>query len=188
MSRLTREGTAEPVSRDQILRRERGQGNIHFRCSADHEQDWQPYPVDPYTYCNVAILPVVTKDLPISPRSSPTIFYRDASSALLHLANHRWLKFIYSRSHGFRYETRMCVCVCVFVRFLPIYSGRQVRWMYQPRSHRRKVTQDFSSTLSAISRVGDFCVLKFYLCIYRHGSSLSVYSTLRRPWQHILRQ
>ena len=42
MSRLTRDGTAEPVSRDQILRYERGQGNIHFLCSADHEQDWQP--------------------------------------------------------------------------------------------------------------------------------------------------
>ena len=27
----------------------RGQGNIHFPCSADHEQDWQPYPVDPYS-------------------------------------------------------------------------------------------------------------------------------------------
>ena len=26
-----------------------GQGNIHFPCSADHEQDWQPYPVDPYS-------------------------------------------------------------------------------------------------------------------------------------------
>ena len=30
MSRLTRDGTAESVSRDQILRREREQGNIHF--------------------------------------------------------------------------------------------------------------------------------------------------------------
>ena len=30
MGRLTRDGTAEPVSRDQILRRERGQGNIIF--------------------------------------------------------------------------------------------------------------------------------------------------------------
>ena len=49
MSRLTRDGTAEPVSRDQILRHARGQGNIHFHCSADHEQDWQPYPVDPYS-------------------------------------------------------------------------------------------------------------------------------------------
>ena len=28
MSRLTRDGTTEPVSRDQILRRVRGQGNI----------------------------------------------------------------------------------------------------------------------------------------------------------------
>ena len=49
MSRLTRDGTAEPVSRDQILRHARGQGNINFPCSADHEQDWQPYPVDRYS-------------------------------------------------------------------------------------------------------------------------------------------
>ena len=47
MSRLlTQDGTANPVSGDQILRREREQGIIHFPCSADHEQDWQPYPVD----------------------------------------------------------------------------------------------------------------------------------------------
>ena len=39
MSRLVRDGTAEPVSRDQVFRHERGQGNIHFSCSADHVQD-----------------------------------------------------------------------------------------------------------------------------------------------------
>ena len=50
MSRLTRDGTAEPVSRDQILRHAREQENIHFPCSADHEQVWQLYyPVDPYS-------------------------------------------------------------------------------------------------------------------------------------------
>ena len=49
MSRLTRDGTAEPVSRDQILRHARGQGNIHFLFSADHEQKWRPYQVDPYS-------------------------------------------------------------------------------------------------------------------------------------------
>ena len=49
MSRLMRDGTAEPVSRDKILRHGRGQGNMNFPCSADHEQDWQPYPVDPYS-------------------------------------------------------------------------------------------------------------------------------------------
>ena len=32
------------------------------------------------------------------------------------------------------------------VCFLPINSGHQVRWTYQPGSHRRKVTQDFPST------------------------------------------
>ena len=53
MSRLTRDGTAEPVSRDQNLRHARGQENVHFPCSADHEPDWQPYPVDPYSaICN----------------------------------------------------------------------------------------------------------------------------------------
>ena len=38
LSRLTRDGFAEPVSRDQIPKGERGQGNIQFSCSADHEQ------------------------------------------------------------------------------------------------------------------------------------------------------
>ena len=49
MGGLTRDGTAQPVSRDQILRRERGHGNTHFLCSADHAQDWQPHPVDSYS-------------------------------------------------------------------------------------------------------------------------------------------
>ena len=49
MSRLTRDGMAKSVSRDQILRREQGQGKKHFSCLADHKQDWQPYPVGPYS-------------------------------------------------------------------------------------------------------------------------------------------
>ena len=50
----TRDGTAEPVARDQFVRHERGQGYIIFSCSADHVQDWQPYPVDTYScyMCN----------------------------------------------------------------------------------------------------------------------------------------
>ena len=56
MSRLTRDGTAEPSSRDQkILRHERGHGNFHFFCSADHVQNFQPYPVDPYSAICVTI-------------------------------------------------------------------------------------------------------------------------------------
>ena len=49
MSRLTQDGTAKPVSLDQILGRERGQGNICSLCSADHEQVWESYPVDLYS-------------------------------------------------------------------------------------------------------------------------------------------
>ena len=43
MSRLTRDETAKPVSRDQILRRDLGTGNSSFSLlsSADHEQDGQ---------------------------------------------------------------------------------------------------------------------------------------------------
>ena len=51
----------------------------------------------------ITILPVVTKDLSISPRLQ--FFYRDASSALLQLVN-QWLNFTYSRSHVFRYERK----------------------------------------------------------------------------------
>ena len=40
MSRLKREVAAEPVSRDQMLRRERGQRKKKIPRSADHEQDW----------------------------------------------------------------------------------------------------------------------------------------------------
>ena len=46
---MTQDRTATPVSRDQILRRERGQGKIYTPCSVDHGQDWQPYTADSYS-------------------------------------------------------------------------------------------------------------------------------------------
>ena len=56
MSKLTRDGTAEPVSRDQIFRRELRQGIIHFPCTAaDHEQDWQPCPVVRTIHTNIVL-------------------------------------------------------------------------------------------------------------------------------------
>ena len=42
---------------------------------------------------------------PSLPGSCLTIFYRDASSALLQLVN-QWLDFTYSRSHAFLYEKK----------------------------------------------------------------------------------
>ena len=56
MSKLTRDGTAELVSPDQSLRRERGQRITHFPCSAaDHEQDWQPCPVVRAIHTNIVL-------------------------------------------------------------------------------------------------------------------------------------
>ena len=74
MGRLTRDGMAEPVSRGQILRHARGKGNVHFPRSADHEQDWQPYPVHPYsaiydihtyihTYCTLTLIAMHQADV-----------------------------------------------------------------------------------------------------------------------------
>ena len=35
---MTPDGTVEPASRDQIVRHERGQGNVHFPCSAHNKR------------------------------------------------------------------------------------------------------------------------------------------------------
>ena len=49
MSRLTRDGTTEPVSRDQILRHARGQGNIIFPVQLATSRIGNLNPVDPYS-------------------------------------------------------------------------------------------------------------------------------------------
>ena len=41
---LTLDGTTEPVSRVQILRRKRGQGKTHFPYPADYEQELATLP------------------------------------------------------------------------------------------------------------------------------------------------
>ena len=51
------------------------------------------------------IITILTVVFPSLPGSRLTIFYRDASSALLQLVN-QWLNFTYSRSHAFRYERK----------------------------------------------------------------------------------
>ena len=67
------------------------------------------------------------------------------------LGQRRSISFSAGRASRCRREIRrtkvsyQCVCVCVC--FLPIHYGHQVRWTYQPRSHRRKVTPNFPSTL-----------------------------------------
>ena len=85
---MTRDGTAKPVSRDQILRRERGEGNTNFPCSADHVQDWQPHPVDPYscyvcdhTYIHkVGLRVCLFLDLP----ESHTLFFTNLCKTVIH--------------------------------------------------------------------------------------------------------
>ena len=47
---------------------------------------------------------------------------------------------------GWRAQSCNFIYMCVCVWFLPIHSGHQVRWTYQPGSHRRKVTQEEGHT------------------------------------------
>ena len=51
------------------------------------------------------ILPVVTKDLPISPRFTPYDFLSQCKFSTLTTC-HQWLNFTYSHSHAFRYERK----------------------------------------------------------------------------------
>ena len=105
MSRQTRDGTTAPVSRDQILRRERGQEGKTF------------FPVE-----------LTSRRNGKKPRGG---IWQNLTRLIHTLLDYMC---VFIKLH--------CVCVC----FLPIHSGHQVRWTYQPGSHRRKVTQDFSST------------------------------------------
>ena len=61
--------------------------------------------------------------------------------------------------------------VCVLCS-LPIHSGHQVRWTYQPGSHRRKVTQDFSSTFF----LGCWCNVWFRCLAYCTGVVLKCHA------------
>ena len=77
----------------------------------------------------ITILPVVTKDLPISPRFTPyDFFYRDASSALLQLVN-QWLNFTYIILYNTTAAASAeCVCVCflrtIYIRVCKESKGR----------------------------------------------------------------
>ena len=85
---------------------------------------------------------------PSLPGSRLTIFYRDASSALLQLVN-QWLNFTYSRSHAFRYERKNT----------------------NPTSFGKNRTHDFRTTTSRcagylLDHSGDEgCI---YVCMYGH--------------------
>ena len=85
MSRLTRVGTAKPVTRDQILTRERGQENIGYPCSADHVQDWQPYPV----MLTLAICVTIHKDTSLANYSNTVCSTRMAAVTVLRLDYNR---------------------------------------------------------------------------------------------------
>ena len=78
---------------------------------------------------NVAILPVVTKDLPISPRFTPNAFL--SRCMLSTLTTRRPMVELYSRSHAFRHGKKntkdynnISISICINSG-----SGGMGRWM-----------------------------------------------------------
>ena len=66
-------------------------------------------------------------------------------SALLyyHIISHQARRFLKRQETRFSF---LRIIDWVNLTTIIFHSGHQVRWTYQPGSHRRKVTQDFSST------------------------------------------
>ena len=83
MNRLTRDGTAEPVSRDQILRHARGQGNIIFPVQLTTSRIGNLtrlihallYVMTIHTYIHTYIHIRICLPCPISHRSCDMLFY-----------------------------------------------------------------------------------------------------------------
>ena len=68
---------------------------------------------------------------------------------------------------------RLVVCVC----FLPIHSGHQVRWTYQPGSHRRKVTRCYIPSSVAVHYLKTELT---YLSSQSPGVSIHQYTIIAR--------
>ena len=82
--------------------------------------------------------------------------------------------------HPYRWSQHVVSCQTLWLLYLcaikvPKKATSRLL-VHGPRWYDSKI----KSGMSVISRVGDFCILRFYICIYRYGSSLSVHSTLRR--------
>ena len=122
MSKLTRDGTTERVSRNQILRRERTRtANNSFSLFSCGPRAG----LATLTGCEGHTYIIL---------HTHTAVYTVNRARMLMSPNKKCSGTWYIN----QYKQQYCVC---FVCFLPIHSGHQ--WTYQPGSHRRKVTQDF---------------------------------------------
>ena len=110
MKNTTTTTTAEPVSRDQIFRREkRGQGNVHFTWSADHEQDC-PYPVDPHS-CYIALICVTIQHNTIQ---LTTVLSKNSISVYTCMLHQRHIKGA-ERSNVQYYSTVVTMMVVLYL-------------------------------------------------------------------------
>ena len=85
MSRPTRDGTASNPSHETKFsgaNADREIFNIHFPCSADHVQDSQPYPVDPYSCCMCVTIYILN---PFPPSQDNIWYFTSKSSSYLTL-------------------------------------------------------------------------------------------------------
>ena len=137
------------VSRDQILRHARGQGNISFPCSADHEQDWQPYPVDPYSAIYVMTI-----------HSGTLLRGQGNINGFPCSADHEqdWQPYPVDPYSAICDDLDMCVCV-FFPSILDIkFVGRTSRGHTGGRSHRIFNPPSFCGACLAFCREKDSAI------------------------------
>ena len=94
MSRLTRDGTAEPVSRDQILRHVRGQGNIIFLVQLTTSR------IGNLTRLIHTLLHVMTIHTVFTKTSSIQSMYPYLCTAVLGYSTLHWRYFYQTRANG----------------------------------------------------------------------------------------
>ena len=138
MSRLTRDGTAEPVSRDQILRHARGRGNIIFPVQLTTSR------IGNLTRLIHTLLYVMKIIFPC-PRACPKIWSRETDSAAPSRVN---LLIPYSQAESGAYlrdssrvpRRRPFMKSPYAIGSVPSLSGHAIayRWRALPRVRRRR--------------------------------------------------
>ena len=166
-SRLTRDGTAEPVSRDQILRHTRGQGNIIFPVQLTTSRIGNLtrlihtllYVMSIHKY----ILWGVHLDLKYYRISRQPIIANTWQSSQQTLFEPLTVSGARASCFDERYRDELCVCVCVCVFFPSILdiNGRTSRGHTGGRSHRIFNPPSFCGACLDFCREKDSAIIPF---------------------------
>ena len=166
---LTRDRTAEPSSRDQVIMRVRGHGKIHFRCTADNRTGLATITVNVYSAVCYDHL-YIHSSIPLQPRSILCPHGVPSAHIFDQTPSHRGF---YASRCGNNVSSLICLA-------LLLANSRRVFLLFPPRDHQPQPSlhhrlishpfvgrHNFPSTLDtkttgiALHAVNAFCLLAF---------------------------